>query len=142
MYIVLELMILIALTFSHYHSLYFGTLLVSSLVLIPYSLGFFFKLLDILPGNARWASLILITIGWYAMITGQHLVLWSRLHLIVGGDNQRKILAYTKWMIVIGAITLHIPTTVVTFGSNGSTNATGFLRIYNVWEKVQMSGFL
>ncbi|KAJ9653930.1 hypothetical protein H2201_009073 [Coniosporium apollinis] len=75
------------------------------------------------------------------MITGQSLILWSRLHLIVSGEKGRKILLYTKWMIIIDAIILHIPTTVVTYGSNGDINTATFVEVYNIVEKIQMTGF-
>ena len=75
------------------------------------------------------------------MITGQALVLWSRLHLIVTGKRGDRIIKYTKWMIIIDAICLHIPTTVLTYGSNGDTNRHVFVYGYNIMEKIQMSGF-
>ncbi|KAJ9655662.1 hypothetical protein H2201_008757 [Coniosporium apollinis] len=140
-YNALELTALVFLTFSRYRGLYFWSLLISSLGLIPYALGFSFKFFKVLTGNARWVSVALLTIGWYPMITGQSLILWSRLHLIVSGENGRKILLYTKWMIIIDAIILHIPTTVVTFGSNGGINTAGFVKVYHVVEKIQMTGF-
>lgn len=42
-------------------------------------------------------------------------------------------------MIIINAIILHIPTTVLTCGSNASIES--FIRGYNVMEKIQMCGF-
>lgn len=73
------------------------------------------------------------------MVTGQAVVLWSRLHLVVQGETGDKILFYTKWMIICNAICLHIPTTVLTFGSNA--NIQTFIDGYNVMEKLQMCGF-
>lgn len=144
MYNALELIILAMLMFSHYHSLYFWALLVASLGIIPYSLGFLLRLFGILHSNPPWTSLVLSTIGWYAVVTGQSLVLWSRLHLIVSGERGRKILLCTKWMIIIDAIILHSTTTVVDFGSNAkaSTGTAGFIAAYNVVEKIQITGFL
>lgn len=73
------------------------------------------------------------------MVTGQAIVLWSRLHLVVHGERGDKILLYTKWMIIVNAICLHIPTTILTFGSNA--NLPTFIQGYNVMEKLQMCGF-
>lgn len=145
MYNALELIILAFATFHRYHSLYFWSFLISSIGIIPYSIGLLFKSLGILRAmhaGARWGSLVLITVGWYAMVTGQSLVLWSRLHLILSGDRGRKILHYTKWMIITNAIVLHISTTVVEFGSFGNLDAANFATAYNIVEKIQITGFL
>lgn len=44
-------------------------------------------------------------------------------------------------MIIIDAIVFHVPTTVLTFGSNGDIGTATFVRGFNVYEKVQMMGF-
>ncbi|KEF51013.1 uncharacterized protein A1O9_12939 [Exophiala aquamarina CBS 119918] len=141
MYNVVELLVLIFGTFNRFRGLYFWSLVISSLGIIPYSLGFIFKYFSILQGGAKWLSIFLLSIGWYPMVTGQAIVLWSRLHLIVTGETGDKILLYTKWMIIVNAILLHIPTTVLTCGSNSDTSTEVFVRGYNVMEKIQMSGF-
>jgi hypothetical protein len=63
------------------------------------------------------------------------------LHLIVTGDKGDKILRYTKWMIIVNAIALHVPTTVLTLGSNTKSHPKVFVQGYNVMEKIQMCGF-
>lgn len=141
MYNVIELLILIFGTFNKFKGLYFWSLVISSLGIIPYSLGFIFKYFSVLKGGGKWFSVFLLSIGWYPMVTGQAVVLWSRLHLIVTGETGDKILLYTKWMIIINAIVLHIPTTVLTCGSNSDTDTAIFVRGYNVMEKIQMCGF-
>jgi hypothetical protein len=73
------------------------------------------------------------------MVTGQAIVLWSRLHLVVTGERGDRILLWTKWMIIVNAICLHIPTTILTWGSNA--NLETFIHGYNVMEKLQMCGF-
>jgi hypothetical protein len=142
MYNALELVVLVLMTFRRYRGLYFWSLLISSLGLIPYALGFCLKFFTVLKADARWVSVVLLSVGWYPMVTGQSIVLWSRLHLIVSGERGRKILKYTKWMIIVDAIILHIPTSVVTFGSNGTRDTATFVEAYNVIEKTQMTGFL
>lgn len=127
------------LTRCRFHGLYFWSLVISGIGIIPYAVGFLTKYFNIFTGPARWASVFLLTIGWYPMVTGQAVVLWSRLHLVVQGENGDRILFYTKWMIICNAICLHIPTTVLTWGSNA--NLQGFIDGYNVMEKLQMCGF-
>ena len=126
MYNAVELVIMVFLTFKRFQGVYFWSLLLSSFGIIPYALGFLLKFMKITTGNLRWLSIFFLTIGWYPMITGQALVLWSRLHLIVNGSRGDRIIRYTMWMIIINAICLHIPTTVLTFGSNGHTNLKVF----------------
>ena len=46
---------------------------------------------------------------------------------------------WTKWMIIINAIVLHCPTTVLTVGSNVPIHS--FIKGYSVMEKIQMCGF-
>jgi hypothetical protein len=75
-------------------------------------------------------------------LPGQSIVLWSRLHLLT---NSRRVLRYTLYMIITNAILLHIPTSVLTFGSNSNslttTTLSHFVHGYNVMEKIQMVGF-
>ncbi|KAF2725709.1 hypothetical protein K431DRAFT_188774, partial [Polychaeton citri CBS 116435] len=141
MYNALELIFMCLLTFARHKGLYFWSLFWASVGIIPYALGFMLKFLNITTGNLRWLAVFFLTIGWYPMITGQSLVLWSRLHLIVSGERGERIIRWTKWMIIIDAIILHIPTTVLTFGANGHIDAHVFSLGYNVMEKIQMIGF-
>lgn len=142
MYNSLELIAMLLMTFAHYRGLYFWSLLLSSMGILPYALGFLLKYMNVTTGNLKWIAVVLLTIGWWPMITGQALVLWSRLHLIVSGERGDRIIRYTKWMIIVDAIILHIPTTVLTFGSNGTSPATDtFVYGYNIMEKIQMAGF-
>lgn len=136
-----ELAVLCFLTFKHYRGLYFYSLLISGLAIIPYSLGFLLDLLDITTGDTRWLAITLITIGWWPMVTGQALVLWSRLHLLLVGARGDKIIRWTIVMIAIDAIIFHLPTTVFTYGTNGDISTEVFARGYNIMEKIQMAGF-
>ncbi|EXJ59339.1 uncharacterized protein A1O5_12220 [Cladophialophora psammophila CBS 110553] len=140
MYNAVELQVLIFGTFKRFRGLYFWSLLISSMGIFPYCIGFLFKYFSILT-NAKWFSLLLLSVGWYPLITGQAIVLYSRLHLLLTGERRDKILKWTKWMIIVDAIVLHIPTTVLTIGSNSDTHTKAFVDGYNVMEKVQMCGF-
>lgn len=69
----IELIVLIFVTFQRYHGLYFWSMLVAAIGIIPYSLGFlikFFQLLD--PNkNVGYVAVVFLTIGWYPMVTGE-----------------------------------------------------------------------
>lgn len=149
-----ELLIMILLSFRRYGGLYFWSMVVATAGIIPYALGFLLKFLNIAshPPSLRWLSVVLNTIGWWTMVTGQSVVLWSRLHLVLtasspsGNDSvsAATLLRATKYMIIIDSIVLYIPTTVLTFGSNGpasSTTTVTFTAAYNIMEKIQMAGF-
>lgn len=141
MYNSLELMTMVLLTFKRYSGLYFWSLLCSSMGILPYALGFLLKYMKVTTGDLRWIAVFLLTIGWYPMVTGQALVLWSRLHLLLSGPRGDRIMKYTKWMIITCAICFHIPTTVLTWGSNGDSSVDMFTYAYNIMEKIQMVGF-
>lgn len=136
MYNAAELIVMILLNFNRYSGLYFWSLFWAGLGIIPYALGFLLKFMNFTTGNLRWIAVVLLTVGWYPMITGQALVLWSRLHLIVRGERGERIIKWTKWMIIIDAIILHISTTVLTFGANGDVDTAVFATGYSAMGKL------
>ena len=71
------------------------------------------------------------------MITGQSLVLYSRLGLIV---SNRKILQAVKWMIILDAFVWHISTTVLNFGARYG-GGQPFMSGYFYIENIQMTFF-
>jgi hypothetical protein len=90
-YNALELLAIVFLTFSRYRGVYFWSLLVASWGIIPFSLGILIKFFNLVPGNS-WVSELLLTIGWWTMVSGQSVVLWSRLHLMLTGTRGARIL--------------------------------------------------
>ncbi|OBT71835.1 hypothetical protein VF21_09767 [Pseudogymnoascus sp. 05NY08] len=135
-YNAIELIFLIFNSFHQYKGLYFWSLLLSaSIGIILYSLGFFLKFFQLADS---WIYVTLSTISWYVMVTGQSLVLYSRLHLVL---MDRKILRLVLYMIIINSITLYIPTTVLTYGSNANGSTQAFIQGYNIIEKIEMTGF-
>lgn len=132
-----ELLLLIASRFRQRKSLYFISLTVSTLGVFPYFLGF---LLEYFQASPYWVAMCLSTVGWVPLITGQAVVLYSRLGLIL---NNAEILRAVKWMIVFDAITLHTTTTVLQFGrvyASGSSGKAFNDGIYYM-EKIQMTMF-
>ncbi|KAM0723395.1 hypothetical protein Q7P37_000381 [Cladosporium fusiforme] len=132
-----ELLLLIFTTFRRFSGLYFWSLLVSSFGLIPYTVGFmgmYFVFTNSLVG------LIITCFGWPMVVTGQSLVLYSRLHVVLGAEHH-KLLRGVKWMIIINGIIFHVPTEVVLFGAYYAHPNFGFAEAYKYIEKVQMTGF-
>jgi hypothetical protein len=131
----IELVILIFSTFKHYRGLYFWSLILSVVLgVIPQSIGFLLKYYSLAP---LWFTVTFSTIGWYFMVTGQAIVLYSRLNLVV---HNPKVLHRVLVMIVFNAICLHVPTTVLTYGSNFSTKPA-YINGYAIMERIQLIGF-
>ena len=134
-YNVAQLNVSIFMTFKRRRGLYFWSLLISSYGVVFHALGFLLKFFQLTTND--YLSCFFITLGWLPMVTGQALVLYSRLHLVV---KEQRILRGVLIMIVWNAITLHIPTTVLTFGSS-SPAWRYFINGFQVMEKIQMTIF-
>jgi len=137
-YNVAELNVQVFLTFKRHRGLYFWSLLISSYGCVLHALGFLLKFFQLTSNN--FLSVTIITIGWYCMVTGQAVVLYSRLHLVV---REQRILRAILAMIIVDAICFHIPTTVLTYGSNlpNARQAAAFTIPFNIVEKLQMTAF-
>jgi hypothetical protein len=135
-YNTIELVTLTLLSFQRWRGLYFWSLFLSAaLGVFPYSLGF---LLKFFTNVSPLVSVTVLTVGWWVMVTGQGLVLYSRLHLVL---RDHKKLSRILYMILANVVLLHIPTTILTYGSNMRNPSTIFIKAYNVMEKIQMTGF-
>jgi hypothetical protein len=131
----LELLVLIFTTFRKWRGLYFWSLTVATLGIFPYCLGFIARYFTNGPPAVGMA---IDSVGWVMLITGQSVVLYSRLHLVL--DDVR-ILRGVKWMIIWNAVTLHSLTTVVFFGSVYGSDSGVFSTAYDAVEKIQMTLF-
>ncbi|KAI9669454.1 MAG: hypothetical protein M1817_004679 [Caeruleum heppii] len=134
-YNVVEINAQVFLTFKRHRGLYFWSLLITSWGIAIHVLSFILKFF--IP-SANWIMCAtLTTIGWYPMVTGQSVVLYSRLHLVV---RDTRILRFVLWMIIIDVFLFHVPTTVLTYGSNSAASAEWLPR-FNIMERLQMTAF-
>lgn len=134
-YNVLELNVYIFGTFKKHSGLYFWSFLVSTWGVAFNGTGYLIKYLAVDVSANLYATLILI--GWCSMITGQSVVLYSRLHIVM--HNQRR-LRLVLIMIITNAIWLHLPVIVLVYGVN-SANPKPFTKPYDIYEKLQLSVF-
>ncbi|KAE8353446.1 hypothetical protein BDV28DRAFT_133200 [Aspergillus coremiiformis] len=135
LYNAIELIILIFLVFNHYAGLYFWTMLLSNVLgVIPHAVGY---LLEFFAKGPLWLAVTLSTIGFYFMVPGQSIVLYSRLHLVV---QNRKVLCRVRYMILFNTIVLLIPTTVLTYCTI-YVRTEPIIRGYNVIERMQLAWF-
>ncbi|KAF2438739.1 hypothetical protein P171DRAFT_338855, partial [Karstenula rhodostoma CBS 690.94] len=135
LYNALELELLIFTTFHAYRGLYFWSLTLASFGVIPYVLGFmieYFKLSYLSLGTA------IDTIGWVLMVTGQSVVLYSRLWLVFG-NNHKRLLKFIRWMIIFNGCTFHA--IVVVYGSRFGSRTVDFGKAYDAIERIQMCVF-
>ncbi|KAL8637403.1 MAG: hypothetical protein Q9228_005322 [Teloschistes exilis] len=134
---VIELDLTIFLTFRRRSGLYFWSLLVSSWGCVLHAMGFILKFL---VGSPWTVTLPFIEIGWVAMVTGQAVVLFSRLHLVM---RDQKTLRYVLWLIIVDACAFHIPTIVFTVGTNSPnvTTQASWQHKFNIMERIQLVGF-
>lgn len=133
-YNALELIVLCFTTFKRYGGCYFWCLLIASFAIIPFGLGYLLIIFNIY-NNLFPVAMELI--AWVCMVTGQSLVLWSRLHLVV---QNPKILRGTLAMIIIDAILFHVPASVLELGAH-SNRSELFTSAFNIFERIQLIAF-
>lgn len=136
-YNIAELLVLVPSTFKRWRGLYFWSLLASGCIgVVPYSIGFMMKFFTRADSVL---SVTVLTIGWWTMVTGQSVVLYSRLHLVL---RDEKLLRRVLWLIVANVFLLHVPTTVLTYGANiVHSGDKAWVWGYNAMEKIQLTGF-
>lgn len=135
LYSAIELTLLIFLTFRRYQGLYFWSLLISTVVgVTPQALGLLLKYFALAP---LALSVTFSTVGWAVMVTGQSLVLYSRLNLLVRNIT---VLRFVLWMIIVDAIILQIPQIILSYMAVFGRKAI-YVDVYNIWERVQLTGF-
>ncbi|KAM0244915.1 hypothetical protein ACHAP5_005821 [Fusarium lateritium] len=137
LYNAIELLTLISLTFKRRAGLYFWSILFASFGILPYCLGWLVVYFDL---TRDFIGMIIETIGWVLVISGQSVVLYSRLHLII---TDIKLLRGVLIMIIINGLVWHTSMTVLLFGSEYSPrdNRRGFNNIFNIMEKISMCCF-
>jgi hypothetical protein len=134
-YNVVELNISVYMTFKRRRGLYFWSVVACIQGIACHSAAFILKLYGVV--TIYQVTVTMITIGWYLMVTGQALVLYSRLHLVV---SDTRVVRAVLVMICFNAVTMHLPTTVLTYGSNSPQHAL-FTDGFRVMEKLQMTMF-
>lgn len=134
-YNTLEIIVKIFRRFRRYHGVYFFSMLAASTGIIIHALGYFLRNFDIT--NSAPLEITLACGGGMLMITGQSIVLWSRLHLISPGQRDRWLL----WMILADCVIVQGGATTLFAGSN-SPHPDLWLKVYAKWEIFQVTWFV
>ncbi|KAK4120513.1 hypothetical protein N657DRAFT_579698 [Parathielavia appendiculata] len=79
----------------------------------------------------------LVVPGWCCMVTGQSVVLYSRLHIVMRNPSRLRLVLI---MIITNAIIGHVPTGVFAYGAN-SPNPEPFIIPYSIYERIQVTLF-
>ncbi|KLU91644.1 hypothetical protein MAPG_10162 [Magnaporthiopsis poae ATCC 64411] len=139
LYNVVELAFIIPATFKRRSGNYYWFFVLATFFIVPYSVGFLCKYLDVLPSwpQSVYFWVFLCFTGWCGMVLFQSLVLWSRLHLVV---HSPRWLRAVLCMIIIDAVICDVPVSVLVFGSS-SSNPEPFVGAYGAFESVQVTLF-
>lgn len=131
----LELYIWIFSTFRQRRGLYFWSLIVATSGIILNGLGYTLKFFQVTTQD--FFSVSMICLGWTCMVTGQSIVLYSRLHLVLSNET---LLRYVLTIIIINALAIHIPVTVLVYFVN-SPAPSRFVGPYEIYERTQLVVF-
>ncbi|KAH9827894.1 integral membrane protein [Teratosphaeria destructans] len=141
-----EVIMMVFLTFKRYRGAYYWSLLLSGIGIVTMSVT---TLLDSETQVGRRSrtnvyAMILAAVrltGWCLMVTGQAFVLWSRLHLVLYGPLADKILRWTKWMILVDAVLLHVSTIAMAFIAESKKQSKAFNNGYAILLKFEVTWF-
>ena len=135
LYNVIELLFIIWATFKRYSGVYFWSFLVATFGIALNISGFFIKFFG--PMSLGYLSCTLSLMGWVTMVTGQSMVLWSRLHLVMGHKRRLRVVL---WIIITDAVCFHGMIIPMVYGSF-SSNPRKYERPYFIAEKIELIGF-
>lgn len=80
---------------------------------------------------------VFVVLGWWAMVTGQAIVLYSRLHLVSDQKTTRWVLI----MIITNFIILHLPVSGLYLAINILPTDSALTNVFTIYEKIQLCGF-
>ncbi|KAF9732908.1 integral membrane protein [Paraphaeosphaeria minitans] len=80
---------------------------------------------------------VFIILGWWSMVTGQAVVLYSRLHLVMDQKKLRWVLI----MIITNFCVLHLPVSGLYLAINVHPDNAHLTHVFSIYEKIQLTGF-
>ncbi|KAG8163283.1 hypothetical protein KVR01_006580 [Diaporthe batatas] len=128
---------MILLTFKRLWTLYFWAMALSTVGILVCSASQIISVAT--PQVNSMVNGVMSCIGWVFMVTGQSLVLYSRLHLLA---IRPKVLRLVLCMIIVNGITIHITGTVLTVGTRlRPPMSVRFTQVYSVFERINITMF-
>lgn len=136
LYNALELAVLIPISFRHYRSLYFWSLLTSAtLGVIPDSIAGGLQFFNLQP---LWLSVVLQNVAFILMVPNQSVVLYSRLHLV---SQNTAILRFIRWLIILAFGGIVAPTVVLHVGWAYKPHSPSWSHGFPIMERIQVTWF-
>lgn len=130
-----ELLIIVLRTFKSFRGLYFWSYLLSTLGVGVYTIGFMLKTYRL---TTRWPVFVtVIVIGWIPMVSGQAMVMYSKLHYLVKRPETLRILFA---MIIVNGTIGHIPIIAMIYGAS-SGNPIPYVQPLLFYSKIQVTIF-
>ncbi|POS73088.1 hypothetical protein DHEL01_v208513 [Diaporthe helianthi] len=130
-----EIVFVVWWTFRHRRTLYFWSLIVAAFGVITCSTA---QVIDFsLGGQNGMFVVVLGSIGWIPMVTGQSLILYSRLHLL-WVDN--RILTFLLTMIIFNGLTMHSGALSVNVSSK-ALQTESLKKAYEIMERTEVTVF-
>ncbi|CAK46510.1 uncharacterized protein An14g02620 [Aspergillus niger] len=80
----------------------------------------------------------IVGVGWAGMVTGQSLVLWSRLHLVL---HHKKILRGLLYLIIFDGVLLHCASEGLELAVNAMPDSEPVNVAFGIMERVQLVWF-
>ncbi|KAI9716782.1 MAG: hypothetical protein M1812_005122 [Candelaria pacifica] len=133
LWMVIEIHIQMWAIFKRRSGLYFWSLLATAWGVVGHTVGFLIK--DFAPGCPFVVYGIIIQLGWWGMILGFSLVLYSRLHLVI---RNRRIQQAVLIMIIVVYLGIQWPTTIIFFGYISPKYSKAWAKTDEAMEKVQV----
>lgn len=121
--------------FRRYRGIYFYSLIAASVGIPIHAVGYFLRFYNV--SRSIPLQTIMGCGGGMLMITGQSIVLWSRLHLISPGRRDRWLLC----MILTACVIVQGGATILSTGASLPEATSTFLDLYEKWELFQVTWF-
>lgn len=128
----IEILFFIFRRFKHRKGLYFWSMLVACIEIPVHAIAVLVRTFGLVSNVAMSFAVVL---GWWAMVTGHAVVLYSRLHLVSDQKKTRRVLI----MIVTNFIVLHLPVSALYLDIN-VRSFNSLTNVFKIYEKIQLAG--
>ena len=132
-YNALEVVVSIFEGFKRYRGLYFWSMQVAAWGILVHAIA---AQIRYMSRASNLSMTIPFILGWICMVSGQAVVLYSRLHLVV---HDVRHIRWVLWMIIASFFIFHTPMTALFFCLNlGDTRCA---RPAAIFDRIQVTGF-